>query len=58
MLLLYVVDMFVKLPDPGGKIALWVVTALTILALVVLRLYFHLTSMQAPPAPSAPQHAA
>jgi hypothetical protein len=58
MLLLYVIDMFVTLPEPGGKVALWVVTALTILGLIVLRLYFHLTSMQAPAAPGAPQPAA
>ncbi|MGE5074051.1 MAG: DUF1189 family protein [Anaerolineae bacterium] len=58
MLVLFIVDMFVTLPEPVGKAALWVVTALTILALIVVRLYFHLTSMQAPPAPSAPMPAA
>jgi len=57
MLLLFIVDMFAKLPSPAGEIVLWVVALLTMLGLIALRLYFHLTAMQAsapPPAPPVP----
>ncbi len=53
MLLWFIVDMFANLPSPGGQITLWALTALTIVALICVRLYFHLTAEQ-PAAPAAP----
>jgi hypothetical protein len=40
MILLYVVDIFWKFPSPSGPVMLWVVTLLTGLVLISLRLYF------------------
>ena len=40
MLLLYIVDVFWQIPSPYGPAVLWVVTILTGLTLVGLRLYF------------------
>jgi len=42
MLLMYIVDIFLKFPLPYGPISLWVVTLLTGFALIGLRLYFRL----------------
>jgi len=46
MLILFVVDIFWKLPSPGGLVALWGVTLLTGLVLVGLRLYFRFVADQ------------
>lgn len=40
MLLLYIVDVFWQIPSPYGPVVLWVVTLLTGLVLVGLRIYF------------------
>ena len=52
MLVWFIVDMFANLPSPAGPIVLWALTVLTMVALICVRLYFHLTTMQ-PPAPVA-----
>jgi len=46
MLLVYIVDIFWQLPAPYGAIALWVVSVLTGLVLIGLRLYFRFTIRQ------------
>jgi hypothetical protein len=46
MLLLYVVDIFWQIPSPYGAIALWVVSLLTGLVLILLRLYFRIRAQQ------------
>ncbi len=54
MLLWLIIDLFAKLPSPTGEIILWAVVGLTGLALIVVRLYFHLTAMQPPAGPVQP----
>lgn len=46
MLLLFIVDIFWQFPSPYGIIALWAVTILTGLVLIVLRLYFRFKGQQ------------
>jgi uncharacterized protein DUF1189 len=46
MLILLIVDVFAKFPSPAGPIALWAVSLLTGIALVAVRLYFHLQDMK------------
>jgi hypothetical protein len=54
MLLWLILDMFAKLPSPTGEIILWALVVMTGAMLAIVRLYFHLTGMQSPPAPVQP----
>jgi hypothetical protein len=50
MLLLFIVDMLWQLPSPYGTIALWVVSLLTGLVLIGLRLYYRYRDQKPEPA--------
>ena len=52
MLLLYTVDIFWQFPSPYGVIVLWVITVLTGLTLVGLRLYFRFKDQRTEPPPT------
>lgn len=54
MLILFVVDMFWKLPSPIGLAALWVVTLLTGLVLAGLRLFFRINDQRSKQPPLEP----
>ncbi len=53
MVVWFIVDMFAKLPSPGAQIALWVLTVLTMVVLICVRLYLRL-SASAPAGPATP----
>jgi hypothetical protein len=55
MLLLLIVDLFWQFPTPYDVIALWVVSFLTVLVIVGLRLFFRIKDQKAvqPPVPLA-----
>ncbi|MBI5951567.1 MAG: DUF1189 family protein [Chloroflexi bacterium] len=52
MLLLYIVDVFWQLPSPYGVALLWVISILTGLVLIGLRLYFRFTGQKPEVPPS------
>lgn len=54
MLVWFIVDMFAKLPSPTAQIVLWVLTILTVVALICVRLYFRLSAAQPPAAAPGP----
>ncbi|HTP02148.1 MAG TPA: DUF1189 family protein [Anaerolineales bacterium] len=45
MILVLAIDTLVRIPSQGWAIAVWVVTLLTMLALICVRLYFHLRDL-------------
>ena len=51
MLLLFIVDMMWRLPDPYGNISIWVVTLLTFIVLAATRLFFRFRDDQPADAP-------
>ena len=55
MLLWLIVDIFAPLPSPAGEVVLWALVVLTMVALIGVRLYLHVTDMQASQQPALPQ---